>query len=479
MPAFKISAHIHDKREVPPYWESSKTTQQCKVVDEHGKRVAVDYQGKRYAIFEKKERTYSFSDRAGRGLMAVALVLCTLWAIFCCNRFVAGGALIGLSFLGKNLWGLVNPKEKIRYAVKLTTLTTDLEDGDHKQSEKELREGITLNKETLQQLEDLFRGKLPETSIHKYKINIFSLSSAPGIVFKEEGISRFANMVKAETVVRTHNLALLVIPRAKLISVFAQGQERILIAEQKLPVSQDPSVQEEEFEHQFLDEQIRQLAYFICKTGYSDVERRNNPLLPNPYSKGGKIALIDLELCRGASGGLKRLISLSVGQRGQIVEEVAKQNNISTEGFAEAYDVRQRQLANLQALQLHYQERKIKTGQEPIPFDVEQLNFSEFPKQQVKLKAIAKQLVDFINKELAKPFSGETMRGHRTIKIPLNQAPFIHWKDSIDQQPYPSLTTWFNFYAPSYLGAVVKALIEAKMVHSVADCSGHSYDLYV
>lgn len=161
----------------------------------------------------------------------------------------------------------------------------------------------------------------PEITWHASGNNlVFSLTAVPNLIFKmappgrgvfraggvlsAEQISeqRFANMVKAQQVCLVHQLGLLVIPHAKKFNVAGMT----LIAEERLNINQNESAQEHLYQLSGLNETTKQLATFIAKTGFSDVEWRNMPLIDTaPEFQGNRrVGLIDLEEMDGADTGI-------------------------------------------------------------------------------------------------------------------------------------------------------------------------------
>ncbi len=137
---------------------------------------------------------------------------------------------------------------------------------------------------------------------------VMTIKVAKGIIFKmnfgDSGVikSRYKKMLLAEDVCRKKGLNLLKIPRAKMFSINvklsdgARAKEVSVIAEQFLQVAPTEKAMEEDFYKQGakLDGAIAQLAKFICETGYSDVEFRNNPVI-RENNGPAKIALLDIE----------------------------------------------------------------------------------------------------------------------------------------------------------------------------------------
>ena len=198
-------------------------------------------------------------------------------------------------------------------------------------AKQKLEEGIDISQATMEKLQRLMpiiqsRGKDPEITWHQSSNLVFSLASAPNLIFKTavpnrhiicggrslsaEQISeeRFANMVKAYGVCLAHRLGLLVIPHAKKLNITGMT----VIAEERVNINPNESAQEDLYRLPGLNNTIRQLVTFISKTGFSDVEWRNMPLIDAaPELQGDRcVALVDLEemedAATGIFGGLRR-----------------------------------------------------------------------------------------------------------------------------------------------------------------------------
>lgn len=189
-----------------------------------------------------------------------------------------------------------------------------------------VEEGINISEVTARKIQELMpkirrREEDGEIVWHSSGNNlVFGLTSVPNLVFKmarpgvgilgaggylsSEDIteSRFANMVKAKEVCLVHQLGLLLIPHAKKFTVDGMS----LIAEECVDIHQNESAQEHFYQLSGLNETARQLATFIAKTGFSDVEWRNMPVVDTaPEFQGSRrIALIDLEEMDSASTGI-------------------------------------------------------------------------------------------------------------------------------------------------------------------------------
>lgn len=192
--------------------------------------------------------------------------------------------------------------------------------------QQKLEEGINIPQAAIQKIQELMikiqaRQDDSEIKWHGRSNNlVFSLTSAPHLFFKMAHpevslkrescwlsaqqilVERFANMVKAKEVCLAHQLNLIIVPHAKKFN--AAGMT--LIAEERLNINLNESAQEHFYQLPGLNETVKQLATFITKTGFSDVEWRNMPIVDTaPDFPGNRhVALIDLEEMSGAEIGI-------------------------------------------------------------------------------------------------------------------------------------------------------------------------------
>lgn len=256
-------------------------------------------------------------------------------------------------------------------------------------SEKSLQSGIDIPDQVMLTLKGLigsiYKGET-NAQVKMYTSNIqhrvFELTELPNIIFKMKSCngpktglfkkknvdsirSRYETIIRAETVVRVSKLSLLVVPRAKFFDIKDEdGNIHTIIAEQKVDIEDDESKQERLYanDSKTLDEAIKQLATFICETGYSDVTWRNNPVLNSPPDSEGnrKLVLIDTEEMGKPQLGLfgnvgrgpyrRGLIGCITSEQGAFVQEIAIKHGIDT-GFFKTV-MRRRGLEILERCQL-------------------------------------------------------------------------------------------------------------------------------
>ncbi|VHO02673.1 hypothetical protein [Candidatus Rhabdochlamydia sp. T3358] len=278
-------------------WEDSeKFNSRNRILNKEGKTPSLGFTGERYQIICKIERDFSYLERTRRSLLGALEIIRSL----------------GFSLFSKPTRELfTEQKEKLRFGILMPSEGFDI-------SEKELQQGISVSEEIIVKIQTCMKKIFQEhqDGIKLYHSQerhlVFELETAPGLLFKIDYYNsmkdRYQNMIYAQTVIRTHQLALLVIPKAKLFIVDLEGKKYEVIAEQKLDINPHEGAQEESFLDyaDSLKETIRQLGFFICKTGYSDVTWGNNPILNNSLDEKGnrKIALIDLEEINNPEIGL-------------------------------------------------------------------------------------------------------------------------------------------------------------------------------
>jgi hypothetical protein len=395
---------------------------------------------------------------------------------------------------------------------------------DYSIDEKELRKGISISSETVVKIQTCMKNILnrkDEDGVKFYNSQrthrVFSLETEPGLIFKmtvyknrhtldknDSMKVRYQTMINAQTVLRTHQLGLLVLPHAKMITVAADGEEYDIIAKQKLDINHSEGAQEKLFEEYAgsLNETIRQLAVFICKTGYSDVEWRNNPLVNNNVDGERKIALIDIEEMTskkiglfGGGFGRTGLVGLVTEEQGKIVESVAKQNGVNTASFANAkYGLRTPSFAHAQSkrkiiledarlLKEFYAKKNIVRGDELIQVDEKALEFSDYPDKAENLKQLMHSLIKEINDKISKSSSEDSTKRRRYIHINVNEETFYGPHRNLIEPGEDSHKTAIAFktaqeyYAATFLGYLVKKLQELGVIYNLVTHNRHGYFL--
>lgn len=404
----------------------------------------VSYQNNQYRLIAKKERECTTWERAYRGFFGLIAVVFSL----------------GCSKYGKKL--LVEKKVKIRYAI--------LDNSSKLEISKELVEKIKASFLKIQNREKTEGITFyPSQSNHR----VFSFDSDPDYIFKMNAnnnvlpVRRYYSMnarhdkiMKARTICKTHDLGLLVIPDTRLFSIKINSKTYEILAEKKLHLNSIESAQEEDFEKyaESLNETIRQLAVFICKTGYSDVEWRNNPVISGEPDDFGnrKIALIDIEemdsKTTGLFGGYQRrgLVRCVTKKQGNIVKKVAIKHEVKTSRFAKAHKKRISEIKENRQLKEFHKEHNIETGYEPIEVDVDglELNLNEtweiseldvdecklknkiiYKKREIALREVVENVVKEINELIENKPEGHSIKGARKVFLYVDQDPFNSYLD--------------------------------------------------
>lgn len=238
-------------------------------------------------------------------------------------------------------------------------------------SQIQLAEGIRITEKTKRFIRNRFVSIYlnEKGGIHYYNTRntrrIFSIKPSPELIFKmlvpdirrHEDISmksRYQRIIDGQSVCRINNLNLLVIPHVKLFILEVNERKHQILAEKKLNI-QNSTEQEYIYEKyaKILNEAIRQLTVFICKTGFSDVTWNNIPVLMDRKDEHGNVSigLIDIEERDGAQMGLfgdsfftRGLVKCVNEEQGLIVLTEAKKWLWNTSGFNEAYQLRKAEI---------------------------------------------------------------------------------------------------------------------------------------
>lgn len=393
------------KFDLPVEWkESTKFDSKGGFVNKHGEYVdPKTYTKKVYQLESKYEREFECLERVGR----VALGL-----------FLALGLVPLFLKVVRDL--IIKDKETIRFGVLVPSSSPPY---------------ISKIRKCMENILQRTEGNGLKFYTCQLDHRVFELDTAPGLIFKmkanktprPDGVddsmgARYRKTIEAQTVLATHQLNLLILPKTELFNVNADGEDYEIIAEQKLDITPNESMQAHYFEEyaDSLSETIRQLAVFICKTGYSDVEWRNNPVVNNSLGADGhrRIALIDIEEMDGAKTGLfgkdssvfarngrTGLVGLVNEEQGRIVRDVAQQNNVDSSRFSSEHTKRKEILENNREIKDYYARKNITTGDEPIHVDLSSLGLDLNKEDQlffddttVTLGKVAEDVVEEINR---------------------------------------------------------------------------------
>ena len=175
-------------------------------------------------------------------------------------------------------------------------------------AETELNRGITITDDIEKKIAEVIQNFPLEKDHKDYEYlayRVFKLRSNDDFVFKfgasnSDINERYSSMLNAKEVCLTEGLDRLYVPQSKKFTVTTPTKTYEVIAEKSVGLSCTDSYQEQMYKTaKNTDEAFKQLVKFIAKTGYSDVEWRNNPLDQN-----GNIALVDLEQFHGPEKGI-------------------------------------------------------------------------------------------------------------------------------------------------------------------------------
>lgn len=388
-------------------------------------------------------------------------------------------------------------------------------------AQQKLEEGIEISRETIEKIEQLvpkILGRQDDGEIIWYggRNLVFSLRSLPQYVFKTASPSgsvlrqgrwlggndlvkfRFANMIKAEEVCLAHQLGLLVIPHAKL---FTAGS-LTLIAEEHLPLVDNESAQEEFYKLPNLTEAIRQLATFILKTGFSDVEWRNAPVLDTTadYQGQRRIALVDTEEFDGPQTGI---FGGGFGRRGLInCLHSEEQINLILEKAArhglrdlDAKRRRMEQIRSDEELNRFYRERGIlENPRKPIKIEnLEELglNLNEsdiyskrivvekdgekdlgWKEKTVTLGKVVRDVISEINKKITEAKESASPKGKRHLLLNTNQGK-MHDYYHLGNEGRSFLTE--AELEKNWLRKIIKALVNKGYLFKLETENGHGF----
>jgi hypothetical protein len=345
---------------------------------------------------------------------------------------------------------------------------------------------------------------------------VFSLTSVPQLIFKMDRVGspdsvnhRLANIRRAEEVCKTHKLGLLMIPKAKKITVAG----KTLLVEERLPIKTNESAQEQLY-HDLsgLNETIKQLALFIIKTGFSDVEWRNVPILDDSpdFLGNRRIALIDLEEMQSATTGIygngrrRGLIGiLATEQHMNSVKEIAERHKIavSEERIAErrkelkVYNQLHQVYAqkgilqnprqplrveNLSTLGLKLEEKRtfflcgMVSDAKTFPPHTRTIqtkgnNTSEFGT--LSLGDAAKDVISQINDKIAKAPEEASIKGKRTLLLSVSGGGPFYYNFSCE----PGCQEPGSHHHHSWMERIVNALVEKGHLFKLMTANGHGY----
>lgn len=394
------------------------------------------------------ERPFSLAERVGRfvlGIFAVLLIspLFNGMAekLFTKTRQVKRFGEVDISRYLKKPSSPVTPPKSQKRAQKPDFARMELEKGvDITDKMRSALQGCF--KEILAKKKDDPRFEIYHSQKDHY---VFTLKEFPEYVLKIQPSSimgggvkeRYKKMVKAKKVCLEHHLDLLMVPNAKLITVDHEGVQVEVIVEKKLPVDHDHKGQRRDARDagDRLDDAIAQLATFVCKTGYSDVEWRNNPLSKEAdEKKRRKIALVDLEHMDNFAIGIygtpfkspRGLIcSCSSVQQAELVKNVLQAEKLfSVTDFNEAFDRLKLRIHIREGLEVFHQ--KISTPKQLITVVPEELGLEgldEAWKEGMTKKEVVEKVVQQLNWLIEDKTDGMSVKETRTLEWDAARSP--------------------------------------------------------
>ncbi len=404
----------------------------------------VDVQGRQVRIIAKKERSFSFIERIERFFLGVLRLLPTLL----CS-----------TYSWKTLRKLVTAKaETVRFAIP-HVVTSSPTSSPTKRVINQLN--LHTNKEAIEAALKQFVNTSGEEGA-----SLFSLAKFPNYIFRtatassEKSIlARHENMQKAAQVCRDRKLDRLVVPDTELFCVEHAGSQKRIFMEEKLDTDANVSHQEHYFNNKpNLEKTVRQLAVFICETGFDNVDWHSIPFLQD--SAEPKIGLIDLESMDDPSVGLfgcphskrRGLVRCVTQSHWETIGGIAQDYGVDTDNFEAACRHRLRELELIP----YHQNRGIKTGTEaliigenalglPLAQEVSAVNI----KSRMDVEHLLLRIVDAINSKLQASSDADTPAARRRFTLDTEESPFI---DLGNRAAYDKTTSW--------VGHILQTLVE-------------------
>lgn len=328
-------------------------------------------------------------------------------------------------------------------------------------------EELVISKDTVRRVKKAAKKVLSNTidpNIHLYMAyhHVFHLDSDPQYIFKIAKIGRtitrirYENMLRGREICEKHQLNLLVIPRAKILTCCLEGgQITEVLAEERLDIAPSSSMQEQFFEEcgDTLDEAVNQFAKFIFYSGYNDIDWRNNPVLNHSLNalKQRKLALVDFDGCEhdlltaifgdAHSRGLVRCVNERQGQMVlQTITTLDPEFLSNPKNFQRAQRVleqRHKELEENRRLYAYYQRKGI-IGKETKPIQIDDLdslglNLQETammeddignPLTEVTMEQVIQDVIVHIDGVIQRHSAQDSLKTIRFVKISEFPLPF-------------------------------------------------------
>lgn len=308
-------------------------------------------------------------------------------------------------------------------------------------------------------------------------------------------------MVKAKEICLINNLGLLIIPCAKKFILNTDDNRKcVVIAEECMDINHQESAQKEFYNKYSADlyETVRQLAFFVARTGFNDVTPRNIPILneAEDYQGPRRVALIDLEHMEstingftGDGNGSCGLLRCVAEDQIDIVIAEARKNGITISD-----NDKQRRLQEIDSdkkLKKYYENKNIVTGKEPIQVDVDSLGLDlaeegqirvyveaengriKREKQTVTMRKAVEDVLKKINELIQEKSDQESMQGKRYILLNTDDDPFSQYKNlGIPEKK-------FSFSKEEvkqlWLNRIIAAFIDKGHIFKLDKVNGHGY----
>lgn len=310
-PSLSIDSYLKQIRSNPSFSPCPKFKSHGRFIHLQGHIMGHANYAPRYQIIQKMERTLTLKERLLRILKAIFLLI-TKPKIYHHHRKIQ-----------KLLW---HKKEAIHYAIPVSTEPFIKDVNLHTPQQRHLSEslfkvrlsiGSTITLE-LANIFDCILNKDETCGLSFFQSQpthrIFCLKKYPSLIFKiniDENSKhpikdRYEKALEAETILRVFQLSHLKVPACQMIPLKIDERSYDVLVEEKLIFDSSYSFQKKAFTllDQDTEQAVAQLALFICKSGYSDVEYRNNPILDYTLYPSCQIGLIDLEHLESTVWGL-------------------------------------------------------------------------------------------------------------------------------------------------------------------------------
>lgn len=389
-------------------------------------------------------------------------------------------------------------------------------------AKRELEEGVHVSAETIEKIKSLVplilnRTESPDIDWLSSGGNlVFCLPSVPDLVFKMHRLNssiftkhgqlmgneiienRFKNMILAQTICKANQLGLLLVPHAKQFEVSVNDDKYIVIAEQKLNLNAEQTYQERLYDQysESLAATSKQLATFIAKTGFSDVEWRNMPIVDtDPKFPGNRrVGLIDLEEMEdsrigiyGGGWGRRGLVGCLFSEE-QIDAAIAEATLNGVKAKAGVKEDRMAEIALHRKIYAHYERNGILEN-ERKPIEIADLNsleinldemaeireFAEadgtddqprYHNRPIALRELIGDIVEEINKQITKTDDDKSTKGKRYILLdPCDEHSLIR---KYNRLPFPYDKIVFNKEEEErlWVNRILKALVEKGYIFS-------------